>query len=164
MTITTDTHLAKLGDALERAAVGDLRAAHGRRRRRRAVLGLLTAAVLVPGAAIAANQLLSEDDVARSLPQGTRMLIGTNPTCTAVRANVEYDCRLATIPVGEIERGQFKGTAEPTVDASKHVNGGCRAQDADGLHWRCYVGEEAVRQQIIGPDFLGEYAPTPGVG
>jgi len=164
MTTTTDTRLAKLGDALERAAVGDLRAAHGRRRRRRTALALLMAAVIVPGGAIAANQLLSEEDVARSLPQGTRMLIGTNPTCTAVRANVEYDCRLATIPVGEIERGQFKGTVEPTVDDSKHVNGGCRAQDADGLHWRCYIGEEAVRQQIIGPDFLGEYAPEPGVG
>jgi hypothetical protein len=164
MTTSTDTRLAKLGDALERAAVGDLRAAQGRRRRRRVVLGVVAAAVLVPGAAIGASQLLSDEDVARSLPQGTRMLIGTSPTCTAVRANVEYDCTLATIPVGEIERGQFKGAAEPTVDDSKHVNGGCRAQDADGRHWRCYIGQEAVRQQIIGPDFLGEYAPAPGVG
>jgi hypothetical protein len=163
MTTTTDTRLAKLGDALERAAVGDLRAAHGRRRRR-AALALLAGAVIVPAGAIAASQLLSEEDVARSLPQGTRMLIGTNPTCTAVRANVEYDCSLATIPVGEIERGQFKGTVEPTVDDSKHVNGGCRAQDADGRHWRCYIGEEAVRQEIIGAGFLGEYAPEPGVG
>ena len=27
-----------------------------------------------------------------------------------------------------------------------------------------YVGQAAVRQKIIGPDFLGEYAPSPGVG
>jgi hypothetical protein len=163
MTTTTDTHLAKLGDALEGAAVRNLEGTRARRRRRIG-LGLLAAAVLVPGGAIAASQLISEDEVARSLPQGTRMLIGTNPTCTVVRANVEYDCRLASIPVGEIERGQFKGTVEPTVDDSKHVNGGCRALNADGTRWRCYVGEEAVRQKIIGAGFLGEYAPEPGVG
>jgi hypothetical protein len=27
-----------------------------------------------------------------------------------------------------------------------------------------YVGEEAVRQPIIGAGFLGQYAPSPGVG
>ena len=60
--------------------------------------------------------------------------------------------------------GSLEGTVEPTVDASKHVNGGCRSESADGRKWTCYVGEEAVRQQIVGPDFLGEYAPSPGVG
>ena len=57
-----------------------------------------------------------------------------------------------------------KGTVEPTVDASKHVNGGCRSLRSDGREWACYIGEEAVRQQIMGPDFLGDYAPAPGVG
>jgi hypothetical protein len=27
-----------------------------------------------------------------------------------------------------------------------------------------YIGQAAVDQQIIGQDFLGEYAPTQGVG
>jgi hypothetical protein len=30
--------------------------------------------------------------------------------------------------------------------------------------WQCYIGRAAVEQQIISADFLGEYAPTPGVG
>jgi len=50
------------------------------------------------------------------------------------------------------------------VDATKHVNGGCRSTRSDGREWRCYIGQEAVEQEIIGPDFLGEYAPSPGVG
>ncbi len=162
MTTRTDDRLATLGDALERAATRDVRRHTSRRRRR---IGALAAAVvLVPGAAVAGTQLLSGDDVARTLPAGTRMLIGTNPTCTAVRDNVEYRCTLRTLPVGEIAPGHFKGTVEPTVDDSKHVNGGCRAQDADGRVWSCYLGAEAVRQRIVSAGFLGEYAPTPGVG
>ena len=50
---------------------------------------------------------------------------------------------------------------EPTVDATKHVNGGCRSLNSAGTEWHCYIGEEAVRQEIIGPGFLGEYAPRP---
>ena len=50
------------------------------------------------------------------------------------------------------------------MDATKHVNGGCRSLTDDGREWSCYVGEEAVRQQIVGAGFLGEYAPSPGVG
>ena len=57
-----------------------------------------------------------------------------------------------------------KGTVEPTVDATKHVNGGCRSLDSEGTEWRCYLGQAAVEQRIIGPGFLGEYAPSPGVG
>lgn len=65
---------------------------------------------------------------------------------------------------GGIAPVDFTGTVEPTVGADKHVNGGCRALDAAGLTWECYLGEAAVDQKIIGPDFLGEYAPSPGVG
>jgi hypothetical protein len=53
---------------------------------------------------------------------------------------------------------------EPTVDASKHVNGGCRSLASDGREWACYIGPAAVAQKIISADFLGEYAPSPGVG
>jgi hypothetical protein len=58
----------------------------------------------------------------------------------------------------------WKGTVEPTVDGTKHVNGGCRALTSDGLEWQCYIGEAAVDEQIVSADFLGEYAPSPGVG
>lgn len=63
-----------------------------------------------------------------------------------------------------IGAGQFKGTVEPTADATHHVDGGCRATSADGSQWECYIGETAVRQGIIGQVFLGQYLPGPGVG
>jgi hypothetical protein len=56
------------------------------------------------------------------------------------------------------------GTVEPTVDATKHVNGGCRSVNAAGTHWRCYIGQAAVDHKIIGAGLLGGYAPKPGVG
>ena len=94
---------------------------------------------------------------------GTRFLVGTTPTCNELKANVEYRCTIKGAFESEID-GSLKGTVEPTVDATKHVNGGCRSVRADGREWRCYIGQAAVEQQIIGPDLLGEYAPSPGVG
>jgi hypothetical protein len=152
--------LARLGDELERAARRDLRPR--RRHSRRVAIAVVTALIAVPGAAVAGIELISEDDVARSIPAGTMSLAGTEPDCTVVRQDIEYHCVLARPPAPEVP--DWKGTVEPTVDASKHVNGGCRSLNSEGTEWRCYIGEEAVRQQIIGPDFLGEYAPSPGVG
>ncbi|HEY6892220.1 MAG TPA: hypothetical protein VI300_30730 [Solirubrobacter sp.] len=152
--------LDAIGDALERAATADLRSK--RVRRRRIIGGAAALAVLLPGGALAAN-LLSTEDVARSMPAGTKFLVGTTPECKVVRDGIEYTCTIKGDFKSEID-GSLKGTVEPTVDASKHVNGGCRSESADGRTWTCYVGEEAVREKIIGPDFLGEYAPSPGVG
>jgi hypothetical protein len=152
--------LARLGDDLERAARRDLRPR--RRRRRRVAIAAVAALVLVPSAAVAGIELIGEDDVARSLPAGTLSLAGTEPDCTVVRQDVEYHCVLARPPAPEVS--DWTGTVEPTVDASRHVNGGCRSLNAEGIEWRCYIGEEAVRQRIVGPGFLGEYAPSPGVG
>lgn len=152
--------LHALGDELERAAGADRRRAA--RRRRRILGGAISLAILLPGAAVAAS-LLTEEDVARSLPQGTRFLVGTTPTCNELKANVEYRCTIKGAFESEID-GSLKGTVEPTVDATKHVNGGCRSVRSDGREWRCYIGQAAVEQQIIGPDLLGEYAPSPGVG
>ena len=160
--------LARLGDELERAASADLALAQARparpRRRlsRRLVVAVAALAILVPGAAIAANQLTSTSDVAQSMPAGTLALEGTEPTCTVVTEDVEFHCTLAKAPAPEVS--DWMGTVEPTVDASKHVNGGCRSLRSDGREWECYVGREAVDQKIIGVGFLGEYAPTPGVG
>jgi hypothetical protein len=153
--------LATLGDALERAAVADIASARARRRRRM-LAALAVAAVVLPGAAIAATRLIGTDEVARSLPAGTLSLAGTEPTCTVVRQGVEYDCTLARAPRPEV--ADWRGTVEPTVDDSKHVNGGCRSLQSDGRRWRCYLGQEAVRQRIIGAGLIGEFAPSPGVG
>jgi RNA polymerase sigma-70 factor (ECF subfamily) len=110
----------------------------------------------------AADRLVSNDEVAASMPAGTLALAGTEPACTVVKQDVEYHCVLTRPPAPEV--GDWKGTVEPTVDATKHVNGGCRSLRSDGLEWQCYIGEEAVAQQIVGESFLGEYAPSPGVG
>jgi hypothetical protein len=61
-----------------------------------------------------------------------------------------------------IGAGQFKGTVEPTVDASHHINGGCRAINAEGSEWFCYLGQAAIKQKIV--TGLGAYVPSPGVG
>jgi hypothetical protein len=160
--------LARLGDALERAARADLAtvrpepARHGRRLSRRLVVAIAALAILVPGVAIAANQLTSTSDVAQSMPAGTLALAGTEPTCTIVTKDVEFHCVLAKAPAPEIS--DWMSTVEPTVDASKRVNGGCRSLASDGKEWECYLGQKAVDEQIIGPSLLGAYAPSPGVG
>jgi hypothetical protein len=160
--------LARLGDELERAAAADLTLAQARparpRRRlsRRLVVVVAALAILVPGVAIAAGRLTSTSDVAQSMPAGTLALEGTEPTCTVVTKDVEFHCTLARAPAPEVS--DWKGTVEPTVDASKHVNGGCRSLASDGREWQCYLGQKAVDERIIGPQFLGEYSPGPGVG
>ena len=162
MTDLTPT-LTKLGDALERAAAEDVR-----RRRlpwrvpRKVAIAVAAIAVIVPSAAIATRALVTTDQVAASLPQGTLSLAGTEPTCTVVDQDVEYHCVLAHAPAPEVSN--WLGTVEPTVDASKHVNGGCRSLASDGKTWECYLGQAAIDQKIIGAGFLGQYAPGPGVG
>jgi len=164
---TPQTHdrLTDLGDALHAAVAADLARAE-RRRRRRTIVGVLAAtAVVLPGAALATDALISNDEVSQSIVGGVWALAGSHPECTTIQPNVEFDCTLTSLPrAGDIPAGEWKGTVEPTVDRSKHVNGGCRSLDADGTHWRCYIGREAVRQDIIGPGFLGQYAPSPGRG
>ena len=158
--------LHRLGDALESAASADLSSQPATPRRprfsTRVAVAIAVVAVLVPGVALAASQLIGTDDVEQSLPAGTLALAGTNPTCEVVVQDVEYLCTLERAPTPEVS--DWKGTVEPTVDATKHVNGGCRALTSDGREWRCYIGRAAIDQRIIGEGFLGEYAPSPGVG
>jgi hypothetical protein len=154
--MSTQAELQSLGDALERAAAATLP-----RRKRRVVLAVAAAALVVPAATVA-GLALTGDDVAKTLEPGAAIFEGTNPTCTVVTTGVEYRCVLSSPPAPEVQ--DFKGTVEPTVDETKHVNGGCRSLASDGMTWECYLGEEAVRQQIIGAGFLGEYAPSPGHG
>jgi hypothetical protein len=156
------TELHELGDALERVALKDLARAKTYRRRK-LVLAVAAIAVAVPGLAFAASALISNEDVAAGLPAGTRMLEGTAPNCTVVRQNVEYHCVLTRLPAHP-EVADLKGTVEPTVDATRHVNGGCRSLTSDGRAWQCYIGRAAVEQRIVSADFLGEFMPAPGVG
>ena len=153
--------LTDLGEALEHAIARDVRRTHTRRRRMLVVVVAL--AVAVPGIAYAASTLISTDEVAAGLPAGTAMLQGTEPRCSVVQAGVEYHCVLSKLPAHP-EVADMKGTVEPTVNATKHVNGGCRSLRSDGREWQCYIGQAAVDQQIVSADFLGEYAPQPGHG
>jgi hypothetical protein len=163
-----DPQLHALGDRLEHAAAADLAAGpqmtsrRPRRISRRVALVIATLAIAVPGVAIAADQLISTDDVAQSMPGGTLALAGTEPTCTVVKKDVEFHCVLAHAPAPEVS--DWKGTVEPSVDGGKHVNGGCRSLASDGREWQCYIGQAAVDQKIISQGFLGEFAPSPGVG
>jgi hypothetical protein len=155
--------LTRLGNALEASARADLgRARFLRRPSRRIAIVLATLAVAIPGVAIAANYLISNEQVAASMPAGTLSLAGTEPTCTTVQDAVEFHCVLAKAPAPEVS--DWKGTVEPTVDATKHVNGGCRSLTSKGTEWECYVGQAAVEQQIIGRTLLGAFAPSPTVG
>jgi hypothetical protein len=180
MTMTSQARrrLDDLGDALHAATTAELvaeqtrpRAIAGvpitahRNRRRTLALALVATAIALPGAALAANALITNGDVADGIPASTWALVGTHPRCTTIRANVEFDCVLASLPrEGDIPAGAWKGTVEPTVDLGKHVNGGCRSLNADGTHWRCYLGEEAVRQHTVGAEFLGELSSGPARG
>jgi hypothetical protein len=159
------TELRQLGDAIEQAATAQLTGRSRARARmpRRLLLAVAVVLVAIPGLAFAASTLISGDVVAAGLPAGTKMLQGTDPRCTVVRQDVEYHCVLGRLPA-DPEVLDLKGTVEPTVDATKHVNGGCRSLTSDGRVWRCYIGQAAVAEKIIGPDFLGEHAPSPGVG
>jgi hypothetical protein len=157
------TTLSQLGDILEGAAARELARARRTTRRRRLVVGVVAVAIAAPGIAYAASTLISADDVAAGLPGGTRMLQGTDPHCTVVREGVEYHCVLSKLPA-EPEVADLKGTVEPTVDRTRHVNGGCRSLKSDGREWQCYLGSAAVDQRIVSADFLGEYMPSPGVG
>jgi hypothetical protein len=152
--------LERLGNELE-AAVRD-QLAPRRRMRKRLAIAAVALAVAVPSVALAAVHFISTDEVAKSLPAGTLSLAGTEPTCTTVTDGVEYHCTLARPPAPEVS--DWKGTVEPSVDASKHVNGGCRSLARDGREWECYIGQAAVDQEIIGQGLLGEFAPAPGVG
>ena len=59
-------------------------------------------AVAIPSVAFGARLLTSTHDVEQSLPAGTAMLVGTDPTCTVVKEGVEYHCVLARTPLPEI--------------------------------------------------------------
>jgi hypothetical protein len=185
-----DPRLSQLGDALREAAAADIAGAEEVRAARtpsaearsprrtrskhrigtRTAVALVAAALAIPAAAIAAGVLGSEQEVADSIPAGNFSFAGIEPTCTTVREGLEYDCVLDRAPNGEvppgsgrfvIKPGAWEGAVEPTVDKTRHVNGGCRSQNAEGTRWSCYLDRESIRQHILMPSALGDYLPSP---
>jgi hypothetical protein len=156
--------LARLGDVLERGAATDLARSPSRWRRPRGRVLLLAAtlAIVIPGGGAIASALLSTHDVSRSVVAGAMIFQGTHPACTVVTEGVEYHCVLDKAPLPEVT--DFKGTVYETVDATQHVNGGCRSLASDGLEWECYIGQAAVDQKIISQGLLGEVQTVPAVG
>jgi hypothetical protein len=152
--------LTRLGAALEAAAAADV--LRRWRPSRRLVAIAVSLVLLIPAAAIGAAHLIRNSEVEASLPAGAFILVGTQPRCTTVRPGVEYRCVLDRAPYHMVD--DFTGVVYQTVDASRHVNGGCRSLQADGLVWECYLGEEAVRQNIISEDFLGAVQNEPAHG
>lgn len=158
--MSTNVDLRRLGDALEQAARRDL----GRRRRRtarRAAVAAVAAAAIGTGAAVGSG-LLSEEQVARGMPAGSAIFGGTHPTCTLRPDGVTYACTLASLPTEEII-GDHTGAKE-LVTVDRRIAGGCIGQDREGRRWNCYLGEEAVKREILARDLLGQYAPAPGRG
>jgi hypothetical protein len=180
---TASQQLEQAGDALQRAWRNDLqRPRMTLMRHRRLVLALAAAAaVLGTGAAIAAGVLKTTADEERGILDGHTLFEGSDPDCTAL-TSVSFRCTLDKRPTGmaiyKLPPGQTKydpGTATPafdmflgakmqTVDSTLHIDGGCISITADGRTWDCYLGEEAVRRDIIGPDLLGAYQPEPAAG
>jgi hypothetical protein len=156
--MTSDTALELLGDALERAARRDLRS---RRRAGRALVVTVAALVVGAGAALAGG-LFSARDVEAGMPAGSALFGGTHPTCVLRADGVTYACTLASLPTQETSEDWTDAKEILTVD--KHIAGGCIGRDQEGRHWDCYLGEEAVKRQILEHDLLGVYAPVPGRG
>jgi hypothetical protein len=157
--MTSHVDLRQLGDALERAARRDLRP-----RRRTVVRALVVVAALgaIGAGAAVAGGLFSEDQVARGMPAGSAIFGGTHPTCALQDDGVTYACTLASLPTQEFI-ADHTGAKEPiTID--RRIAGGCIGQDREGRHWSCYLGEEAVKHDILARDMLGQYAPSPSHG
>jgi hypothetical protein len=144
---------------LATASPSRFRRSPGHPRFRRAVV-LSIAALALPGAALAATTLFGAEDVERGLPDGAQVLNGSDPKCTEVEPGTVYDCALKIaphdVPGGLGEPGvSWRNAVSLMADRDERVNGGCVAQTADGMNWRCYVGRAAAEQWILDARLLG---------
>ena len=132
--------------SLPRPAARPARRLHLGTVRARLALAFLVIAVAVPGVVIATGLVGPERAAANGLPAGSTVMTATQPTCTAIREGVEYECAFAESPrVGRVVR---------VVDASGQVDGGCRSQNAVETFWICYFGEAAVHHQVVAQEVL----------
>jgi hypothetical protein len=164
--------LQALGDSLQHAWRVDFRKRVRRRPRRRlAIIVALAILLLAVGAAIASGLLKSAAEEEQGLLGGHLLFKGTHPTCTELSSN-SFVCSLRSPPTemtfygpnGKLDRYAYLGVKRATVDSGHRVDGGCVATTADGRTWHCYLGEEAVRRDIVSADFLGAYLPEPPTG
>jgi hypothetical protein len=176
--IDGDARLQDLRGALLAAAGADLAGAEElrprpqaqprpsrlRSTRARLAIVLVVAVLAVSAGALAIRALGAEQGVVRGLPGGSMAMVGTEPTCVTLRRNVEYDCLLSASPQ-EVPHAvaagadHWHGHVVDTVDATDHVNGGCRAVNVAGTRWHCYLGEAAVHHNLIAQQSLGDYRP-----
>ena len=154
MGLTDDsTDLRRLGDALSASTERDLRRGRGRSVRR-AALALAVIAILGTGT-VAAATLLTPKQVATAMPAGAVIFDQTDPTCTVDPAGKVFHCTLGSAPAPD--EPDYTGSKQ-TLVADGKIAGGCIGQDVAGMHWDCYVGQDAVDMEIITKDFLGEPA------
>jgi hypothetical protein len=97
------------------------------------------------------------------MPAGTAIFDQTDPTCVANPDGTSFRCTLSSAPGTEDGIVDFTGTKE-VVAIDGIAAGGCIGLDVAGMAWDCYLGQDAVDMEIIGPDFLGEPVPGPGHG
>jgi hypothetical protein len=146
-------------DALTATAVRRARLRDGSRRprvRRLATVGI--ALLALPAAALAATALTGADEVERALPDGAHVLNGTNPRCVEAETRAVFECTLTTpppTPVGEGAAESWLDSVSLLADRDEQVSGGCVAQRADGLRWRCYLGRAAADEWILDARLLG---------
>jgi hypothetical protein len=159
------TNLDDLGDMLSWATQRDARSA-ARRPIRRIAIAVTALAIVGTGSAAAAG-LFTPKQVAAAMPAGAVLFDQTNPSCVYDAGGNLFHCTLSNPPTaggaapaeGTVN---FNGTKEVLV-ANGNVAGGCIGQDAAGLSWDCYIGQDAVDHEIVTQDFLGEPA-GPGRG
>ena len=61
------------------------------------------------------------------------------------------------------EISDFQGSKQ-LIAIDQKIAGGCIGQDHAGMTWDCYIGEEAVRMEILTEDLLGQPELEPGRG
>jgi hypothetical protein len=132
--------------SLPRPAARPARRLHLGTARARLALAFLVIAVAVPGVVIGTGLSGPERASANGLPAGSTVMTATQPSCTAIREDVEYECAFAEPP--------RVGRLLPTVDASGQVDGGCRSQNAVETFWICYFGAAAVHHQVVAQEAL----------
>ena len=109
--------------------------------RARLALAFLVIAVAVPGIVIGSGLARPERASANGLPAGSKVMTATQPTCTAMREGVEYECAFADSPrAGRVLR---------IVDSSGKVDGGCLSRNVVETVWICYFGAAAVNHQVV---------------
>lgn len=114
--------------------------------RARLALAVLVIAVAVPGIVIGSGLARPERAAANGLPAGSKVMTATQPTCTAIREGVEYECAFADSPgVGRVVR---------VVDSSGQVDGGCLSRNVVETVWICYFGAAAVNHQVVAQEAL----------